>query len=49
MKVCQSDPQLTHLSDTAPRPHSSLCWLHHEQASVKPEALYFAPRKEAEE
>jgi oligopeptide/dipeptide ABC transporter ATP-binding protein len=49
MKVCQSDPQLTRLSDAAPRPHSSLCWLHHEQASVKPEALYFAPRKGAEE
>jgi oligopeptide/dipeptide ABC transporter ATP-binding protein len=48
MKVCQSDPQLTRLSDAAPRPHSSLCWLHHEQASVKPEALYFAPRKGAD-
>lgn len=43
MKVCQRDPQLSSLSNAAPRPHSSLCWLHHEQSPVKPEALYFAP------
>ena len=48
MKVCQSDPPLTPLSEAEPRPHSSLCWLHHD-SSVKPEALFFVSSEGAKQ